>query len=65
MHTCTHKHTRIHTHTHTHTPGEAVKKALTSNTAAVVASAPGFPHGVVDHIEDIAKVWLGRVESSA
>jgi len=36
--------------------GEAVKKALTSNTAAVVASAPGFPHGVVDHIEDIAKV---------
>ncbi|KAF5834927.1 pyridoxal phosphate-dependent transferase [Dunaliella salina] len=36
--------------------GETVKRALTSNTAAVVASAPGFPHGVVDHIEDIAKV---------
>jgi len=36
--------------------GEAVRKALTRNTAVVVASAPGFPHGVVDHIEDIAKV---------
>ena len=36
--------------------GRAVRKAVTRNTILVVASAPGFPHGVVDHIEDIAKV---------
>ena len=36
--------------------GKAVRKAITRNTILVVASAPGFPHGVVDHIQDIAKV---------
>lgn len=39
--------------------GAAVRRALTRNTAAVVASAPGFPHGVVDHVADIAKVCVG------
>lgn len=34
----------------------AVRRAITPNTVLVVASAPGFPHGVVDHVEDIAKV---------
>lgn len=33
-----------------------VKKHMTRNTAIVVASAPGFPHGVVDHIKDIAQL---------
>jgi hypothetical protein len=33
-----------------------VRRALTRNTAVVVASAPGFPHGVIDHVESIAKV---------
>ena len=36
--------------------GRAVRRAVTRNTILVIASAPGFPHGVVDHIEDIAKV---------
>lgn len=36
--------------------GKAVRKAVTRNTILVIASAPGFPHGVVDHIEDIAQV---------
>ena len=39
--------------------GKAVQKAVTRNTILVIASAPGFPHGVIDHIEDIAQVcWL-------
>lgn len=38
--------------------GKAVRKAVTRNTILVIASAPGFPHGVVDHIGDIAQVWL-------
>lgn len=36
--------------------GKAVRKAVTRNTILVIASAPGFPHGVVDHVVDIAKV---------
>lgn len=34
--------------------GAAVRRAITSNTVLVVASSPGFPHGVVDHVRDIA-----------
>ncbi|GFH07831.1 uncharacterized protein HaLaN_02692, partial [Haematococcus lacustris] len=34
--------------------GSTVRRALTRNTAVVVASAPCFPHGVVDAVEDIA-----------
>ncbi|GAX84109.1 hypothetical protein CEUSTIGMA_g11532.t1 [Chlamydomonas eustigma] len=33
-----------------------VKRHVTSNTAIVVASAPGFPHGLVDDIQGIAQV---------
>ncbi len=35
--------------------GAAVRRAITRNTVLVVASSPGFPHGVVDHVTDIAK----------
>ena len=41
--------------------GKAVRKAVTRNTILVIASAPGFPHGVVDHIEDIAQVRHSHV----
>ena len=33
----------------------AVERVITRNTAIIVASAPGFPHGVIDHVADIAK----------
>jgi len=35
---------------------KAVAKGISRNTVLVVASSPGFPHGVMDHIEDIAVV---------
>lgn len=38
----------------------AVRRAITPNTVLVVASAPGFPHGVVDHVEEIAKIVRRR-----
>ncbi len=34
----------------------AVRSAMTKNTVVVVASAPCFPHGVVDDVDGIAKV---------
>jgi sphinganine-1-phosphate aldolase len=37
-----------------------VKRAITANTILVVASSPGFPHGVIDHVADIAKVTRQR-----
>ena len=36
--------------------GAAVRRAITRNTVLVVASSPGFPHGCVDHVRDIAAV---------
>ena len=33
----------------------AVRRALTRNTALVVASAPCFPHGVIDDVVGIAQ----------
>ena len=39
-------------------PPDAVKAALTANTIAVYASAPTFPHGVVDPIEALSAVCL-------
>ena len=33
----------------------AVRRALTRNTALVVASAPCFPHGVIDDVAGIAE----------
>lgn len=43
--------------------GKAVRKAVTRNTILVIASAPGFPHGVVDHVVDIAKASFCVVTS--
>ncbi len=39
----------------------AVRRVLTPSTVLVVASAPGFPHGLVDHVEDIAEVWTKQM----
>ena len=36
--------------------GEAVRRAITRNTVLVVDSSPCFPHGVMDHVQDIAQV---------
>lgn len=38
----------------------AVARAIGPNTVLVAASAPGFPHGLVDHVADIAKVTRRR-----
>jgi glutamate/tyrosine decarboxylase-like PLP-dependent enzyme len=35
---------------------DAVEAALTDDTALVVASAPSYPHGVIDPVEEIAAV---------
>ena len=43
--------------------GKAVKRAITRNTILVVASSPGFPHGVVDHVQDIAQVTPRALEA--
>ena len=34
----------------------AVKKAINSNTVVVIGSAPAFPHGVVDPIEEMSEL---------
>lgn len=34
----------------------AVRRAVTRNTIMIVGSAPGFPHGVIDPIEELAQV---------
>ncbi|MFH1808088.1 MAG: aspartate aminotransferase family protein [Pseudomonadota bacterium] len=39
---------------------KALKRRLSSRTALVVASAPGYPHGVVDPIEEIAALTRSR-----
>mmetsp|Transcript_12441 Transcript_12441/g.30574 ORF Transcript_12441/g.30574 Transcript_12441/m.30574 type:complete len:572 (-) Transcript_12441:347-2062(-) len=41
---------------HLRLTGDAVARAINSNTAVVVVSAPGFPHGVVDDVIGIARV---------
>jgi len=38
----------------------AMKKAIRRNTVLLVGSAPGFPHGVVDPIEDLAQLAKER-----
>ena len=35
---------------------DALKKKITGNTILIVASAPSYPHGVIDPIEDIGRV---------
>lgn len=39
---------------------KAMKKAITSNTCMLVASAPQFPHGIIDPVEAIAKLGLAN-----
>jgi len=34
----------------------ATKKAITRNTVVIVGSAPSFPHGVIDPIEELAEI---------
>ncbi|MHB8593005.1 MAG: aminotransferase class V-fold PLP-dependent enzyme, partial [Acidimicrobiales bacterium] len=38
----------------------AAAKLITSKTVAVVASAPGFPHGIIDPVEEMAALALQR-----
>ncbi|XP_051935902.1 sphingosine-1-phosphate lyase 1 isoform X2 [Hippocampus zosterae] len=35
---------------------KAMKRAINKNTAMLVCSAPQFPHGIIDPIEDVAKL---------
>lgn len=37
-------------------PVKDLRKRIGRNTILVVASAPGFPHGVIDPIEEISKI---------
>ncbi|CAH2321263.1 sphingosine-1-phosphate lyase 1 [Pelobates cultripes] len=37
---------------------KAMKRAISSNTAMLVCSAPQFPHGAIDPIEEVAKLAL-------
>lgn len=39
---------------------EALEKAVDQNTVMLVASAPAYPHGVFDPIEDIARIARAR-----
>jgi sphinganine-1-phosphate aldolase len=38
----------------------AMRRAVTRRTVALVGSAPSFPHGVVDPVEELAAVAAGR-----
>lgn len=38
----------------------AMARAITSNTIVLAGSAPNFPHGIIDPIEDIAKLATKR-----
>lgn len=39
---------------------DTVRRYMTRNTAVVVASAPNYPHGVMDNIADIAELCRSR-----
>ncbi|MDZ4846546.1 MAG: aspartate aminotransferase family protein [Chitinophagales bacterium] len=39
---------------------EEVKKLVNANTVLIVGSAPAYPHGVIDPIEDLAKLALEK-----
>ena len=39
---------------------EDVKRAITSNTVLIAASAPNFPHGIIDPIEELALLAFER-----
>lgn len=38
-----------------------MKRAINKNTAMLVCSAPQFPHGIIDPIEEVAKVRKGYI----
>jgi len=35
---------------------QAMRRAISRNTAMLVCSAPQFPHGIIDPVEEVAKV---------
>lgn len=37
---------------------KAMERAITSNTIAIIGSAPGWPHGVVDDIEAMSDIAI-------
>lgn len=37
---------------------KALKKAITKNTVVIIGSAPGFPHGIIDPIEEMSAIAL-------
>jgi sphinganine-1-phosphate aldolase len=37
---------------------EAARQAITKNTIVIIGSAPGFPHGVIDPIEELSNLAL-------
>ncbi|KAM4703785.1 sphingosine-1-phosphate lyase 1 [Rhinophrynus dorsalis] len=37
---------------------KAMRRAISKNTAMLVCSAPQFPHGIIDPVEDVAKLAL-------
>ena len=39
---------------------KAAKKAISRNTIVIVGSAPAFPHGVIDPIEELSELARGR-----
>eukprot|EP01061_Rhynchopus_euleeides_P026627 TRINITY_DN4341_c0_g1_i1.p1 TRINITY_DN4341_c0_g1~~TRINITY_DN4341_c0_g1_i1.p1 ORF type:complete len:547 (+),score=211.45 TRINITY_DN4341_c0_g1_i1:82-1722(+) len=39
---------------------EHMRSLITPNTVALVASAPHFPHGIIDPVEDIAKMGFAK-----
>ena len=39
---------------------QAVKRAITRDTCVIVASAPAFPHGVIDRIPELSELAVAR-----
>ncbi|MCL5948107.1 MAG: aminotransferase class V-fold PLP-dependent enzyme [Actinobacteria bacterium] len=37
---------------------DAIRNAITARTAVIVGSAPSFPHGIIDPIEDLSRLAL-------
>ena len=42
------------------TDPKEVRRALNKNTIAIIGSAPSFPHGVIDPIEELSEIALAR-----
>jgi glutamate/tyrosine decarboxylase-like PLP-dependent enzyme len=39
---------------------KAVRKAVNANTAVIVGSAPNFPHGIIDPIQELSEIAVER-----